>query len=1175
MVFFLVSCAHPSRTRESDLERANALNQQVLKLYQQGHYAKAVPIAEKVLAINEKALGPEHPDVAISLNNLAELYSSLGNYPKAEPLYRRALSIWEKALGPEHPSVATGLNNLAMLYYSLGDYAKAKPLYRKSLMIREKAFGPEHPQVAQSLNNLAGLYNSLGDYAKAEPLYRKALEIHVKALGPEHPSVATSLNNLAMLYYSLGDYAKAEPLYKRALVIVEKALGPEHPQVAQSLNNLANLYNSLGDYAKAEPLYRRALSIWEKALGPEHPSVATSLNNLANLYYSLGDYAKAEPLYKRALVIEEKALGPEHPDVAGSLNNLAMLYSSLGDYAKAEPLYKKALVIVEKALGPEHPNAALSILVLAMLYNSLGDYAKAEPLYRKALEIYVKAFGPEHPQVAISLNNLANLYNSLGDYAKAEPLYRKALEIHVKAFGPEHPSVATGLNNLAGLYKSLGDYAKAESLCKKALSIKEKALGPEHPSVATSLNTLAGLYSSLGNYPKAESLYRKTLEIHVKAFGPEHPSVATSLNNLARVYNRLGNYPKAESLCKKAMAIREKIFDQEHPSVATSLNELALLYAALDDFEKAHDLQKQAQEIDSKLIEQVMGFTSEDQKIKFLTKKKWNLYGFLSLVNQHLAKSPSARIDALAVWLKRKGVILEAQRRFQEALIYSDNPQAMKTFQGLSRVRAQLSKLTFSGPGKDGLNAYIKKIAYLEVQEDRLEARLSQLSQAFALKQKIAKADCEKVAGALPLNTVLIEFARVKIFNFKAKGKEKSWNPAHYLAFVLHAGKGDKVGMIDLGNAYKIDKAIAKFRKEIANINKIKGYKDIKSARKIYKLVFEPLRRELGDVKEIFISPDGNLNLISFEVIQDHNGKYLIEDYTFNYLAAGRDVLRFGQIKDKGQKALLMGDPDFDMGAEEKNSTLRRLALSVGKEEEISRRSLEMKDFIFTRLPGTREEVKTIQAILGEDKAEIYTGKEALEEVLRQWGTPRILHLATHGFFLSDLELGGLMDKTMGRGLTIVPKASRKKVKVKNPLLRSGIALAGANNALKSGDAEKSDGIVTAEKILGLRLRGTDMVVLSACETGLGEVKTGEGVFGLRRAFTQAGSRSLVMSMWSVPDQETKELIVEFYRNIVSGNMNRCQALRQAALNEMKIVKKRYGHTNPYFWGAFVFMGEP
>ena len=280
-----------------------------------------VPHARAVAA-HADAAGITEP-TAWLMNQAGVLLFSKALYAEAEPLYERALAIREKALGPEHPDVAMSLNNLAALYRNQGAYAKAEPLYERALAIREKALGPEHPDVATSLNNLAVLYRNQGAYAKAEPLYERALAIREKALGPEHPDVAMSLNNLALLYDNQGAYAKAEPLYERALAIREKALGPEHPDVATSLNNLAELYRDQGAYAKAEPLYERALAIWEKALGPEHPDVATSLNNLAVLYDNQGAYAKAEPLYERALAIREKALGPEHPDVATSLNNLA------------------------------------------------------------------------------------------------------------------------------------------------------------------------------------------------------------------------------------------------------------------------------------------------------------------------------------------------------------------------------------------------------------------------------------------------------------------------------------------------------------------------------------------------------------------------------------------------------------------------------------------------------------------------------------------------------------------------------------------------------------------------------------------------------------------------------------------------------------------------------------
>ena len=409
------------------VEEASKLDDQADALYEKGRYAEAEPLYKRSLAIREKALGPDHPDVAASLNNLALLYDQQGRHVDAEPLYKKALAIWEKALGSDHLDVATALNNLALLYDAQGRYAEAEPLYRRSLAIREKILAPDDPDITYPLNNLALLYKKQGRYADAEPLYKKALAIFEKTLGSEHPDVAAALNNLATLYDSEGRYADAEPFLKRSLAIFEKTLGPEHPYVATALNNLAALYESEGRLADAELLHKRSLTIREKALGPDHPDVATSLNNLANLYNSQGRYADAEPFYKRSLAIVEKALGPEHPDLATPLNNLAFYYYSQGRYADAEPLHKRSLVIREKAFGPEHPDVAQSLNNLALLYNSQGRYAEAKPLYERSLAIWEKALGPEHSNVATSLNNLANLYNNQGRYADALPIVRRTI----------------------------------------------------------------------------------------------------------------------------------------------------------------------------------------------------------------------------------------------------------------------------------------------------------------------------------------------------------------------------------------------------------------------------------------------------------------------------------------------------------------------------------------------------------------------------------------------------------------------------------------------------------------------------------------------------------------------------------------------------------------------------
>ena len=317
----LVLVVVPSRALAQSAAEARRLNEEALALYEAGKFSQAEPLFRRSLAIREKVLGPEHQNVATSLNNLAELYRDQGKYVEAEPLYRRSRAIWEKVLGPEHPNVAQSLNNLAALYRDQGKYAEAEPLYRRSLAIREKVLGPEHPDVAQSLNNLAELYRAQGKYAEAEPLHRRSLAIWEKVLGPEHPNVATSLNNLAGLYETQGQYAQAEPLHRRSLAISEKALGPEHPNVADSLNNLAYMLAQQRKLVPARPLYECARRIQlaiarvnveldEEALGGLLKTGRAALQYYAGLLANIAQEPKLDPspgsAEKDAFVVAEQ-----------------------------------------------------------------------------------------------------------------------------------------------------------------------------------------------------------------------------------------------------------------------------------------------------------------------------------------------------------------------------------------------------------------------------------------------------------------------------------------------------------------------------------------------------------------------------------------------------------------------------------------------------------------------------------------------------------------------------------------------------------------------------------------------------------------------------------------------------------------------------------------------------
>ena len=449
----------------------------------------------------ERRIGSEGESepVAGSAAVVGSFLSDMGLYPAATPFAERALAIYERALGPDHPQVATSLNNLAALCQSQGDYTGALPLHERALAIRERALGPDHPQVAESLNNLATLYWTQGDYGSALPLYERALFVWDRALGPDHLNVAAGLNNLANLHSVRGDNASALPLCERALAIYERALGPDHPQVARSLDNLAAIYRAEGDYGRALPLCERALAICERALGPDHPQVATSLSHLTVLYEAQGDYGGALALCERALAIRERALGPDHPDVAQSLDNLADLYRAQGDYGGALPLYERALAVSDRALGPDHSQVATSLNNLAALYYEQGDHARALPLYERALDVSERALGPDHPQVAQSLNNLALLYRQRADYARALPLYGRAVAIAEATWGSDNPQTRVLRKNMEACRASQAAQGEGDTQTGPASG----SVGEDSGELARVLNS--HLQRIRTNYPELDA----------------------------------------------------------------------------------------------------------------------------------------------------------------------------------------------------------------------------------------------------------------------------------------------------------------------------------------------------------------------------------------------------------------------------------------------------------------------------------------------------------------------------------------------------------------------------------------------------------------------------------------------------------------------------------------------
>ena len=949
--------------------------------------------------------------------------------------------------------------------------------------------------------------------------------------------------------YGQRQYAEAVPLAERILIMREEALGKEHLDVAKSLVNLAELHRILGNYSQALPLLQRAVGILE--MRGAHPQFALGLNNLAGVYLNQGNHAQALSLFQRALAIFETALGREHYTVARTLNNLAEVYRAQSNYSQALPLYQRALAIHKKVGEEKHPWVAETLNNLALLYQAQGKYDKALPLHQRALAIAEEILGEEHPLVAASLNNLALLYWEQGNYIQALPLFQRALVIVEKILGKDHPNVATTLSNLGLVYDALGNDTQALSLHQHALTIRELSLGEGHPDVGTSLSNVAGLHQDQGDFAQALPLFQRALAIHKKALGPEHPTVAIDLNNLAGLYDTQGNFAQALPLFQSALAIFEKALGEEHPNVAVSISNLAGIYRAQENPTLATELMIRANNIHEKNLNLILSTGSEASKRSYMETLTGTTAATVSLHLQDAPNSLQSSHLALTTVLRRKGRVLDVLTNNLQALRQNLTPENQNLLDQLNRTRSKLATLIFKGVGNVPIEQYQSVVSTLQTEAEKLEDTLSQRSAEF--RNQFQPATIEAVQRRIPQDTVLVELVLYYPFNPKASLPNQRWSPPRYATYVLHS-QGEPQ-WVDLGEARAIDQAIEDFRDNLRDAETPIDKQLKPSARQLDTLVMEPVRKLLGNTRKILVSPDGQLNLVPFAALVDENNEYLLKNYTITTLSSGRDLLRHSSASTTNQSPVLLANPHF-------NQSGKSRTVPAQTNRPSNQRPVDADQLKVGPLPGTATEVQEIAKLLSD--AELLTESAATENALKQLQSPKILHLATHGFFLNiervvPLDFAGrslLQDGNVPR-FTPVPQ--------ENPLLRSGLALAGFN--IRKSGAE--DGVLTALEVAGLDLRGTQLVVLSACETGVGDVANGEGVYGLRRAFVIAGAESQLFSLWKVDDDAAKDLMVAYYEKLTAGK-GRSEAIRETQLEMLQGDK--YQH--PYYWASFVPSGN-
>ena len=1158
------------------------------RLLEEKRFREAIDMALAVLPEITGREGTDSPAAADVMDVIdgASKEALMAVTPDLLAMAEHAVRIRERSEEIDAAPLSKSLGILGVLLLNKNDFVAARSVFERLVAVDEKRFGPEAKETGWAINKLAQSIARTGDYAASKPHFERALEIQEKVFGLEHPEVASTLNDFGLTTHYMGEYPAARKLLERALAIREKVLGPEDPLTAVSAGNLAIVLKDSGELAGAKQMYERALAIREKTLGPNHPWVAVGLVGLANVLSLAGDYAEARPLYERGLAIQEKTLGAEHPDYAFALENFSAFLRNMGDYSGARRGYEQALAILEKGFGPDKPQVATTLASLAGVLRDLGDYPRARSVNERALRILEKTVGPDHPTTATALQNLASLEAATGNLAEARRLLERALAIRDKALGPEHADVAETLDGLARLRLLAGDASGARELLERSTAIKEKALGPEHPFVARTLLQYGKVLQELGRSAEAEAQFERALAILNRAYPAEHPETADALSALGRLHSATGALDRAGPLLERALAIREKVLGVDHPSVADALNDLAVLrWRTGAAGGEVLDLALRAEGIAREQFRKTAGGLSEAEALRYEAIRATGLDAALTVLTAKNApaEAPASVLDQL---VRSRALVLDEIARRHRSIVRDADPETNALAASLEAARNRLVRLVVAGPDPNHPGLYADRLRKAQAQRERAERALAGRSTVFDRERATGSVGISEVLAALPPGAALVSYV---VFDrledplpaTAATAARRKKSPSReYLAFVRAPG-GGATKVVPLGGAVAIDSLIEQWRREAGARPPLltAGTREVevlyrKIGEQLRKRVWDPVARHLRGARVVFVVPDGALHLVSLATLPGADGRYLVETGRLvRYVSAERDLARTTPPAAGGRGLLALGGPDFD----ELSSGSSPEDVPSPSGQPVARGATasceSFASLRFAPLQAARQEVEEITELWikgapsERERTLGLTGAEADEASFKRLAPGRrILHLATHGFFAQDRCLSALSQRRRD------PAA--QALAGDNPLLLSGLALAGANRRTQSGAVSGAgeDGILTADEIASIDLTSVEWAVLSACETGVGQVQAGEGVLGLRRAFQIAGAAMLIMSLWEVEDESAREWMRGLYRNRIAG-MSTAEAVREASRGMIEARRRAGESTHPFYWGAFVAAG--
>ncbi len=1092
-----------------------------------------------------------------ALHNLAVLQLSQNEVHEAVEELEQVHRIRQKHYTARDGAWWTSWDNLAAARYQT-DSAYDARAWDKALEPNDSSTQQYPWQYAVALSNRATGYQRQQQYALAETYYARATR-HLKNYPPttsqEALHQAAIFGNVARNQQKLAHYDSAIFYFKRSTEIIRRAKGTQSDAYVAAVSGMAGLYHDLGYFVESDIFYQEALKIQEKLSGRFTNAYANLLNNYALVCQEQGHLTRATELLDQSLETKKTLLGVNHPDYGLALANAGLLHLEAARYAQARPLLEQSLAAAAQR-GEAHPATISAQINLARLEMAQGNYPPAEQWLQKAITTAQTHVDPAHPEYARVRTELANFYLALGNCAAAKPLLVEGQQILKEKYGSSHPEYATATQNLAGLYEATGQTDSAEMLYQEALRIDRQTLGKQHPAYATALNNLAALYQNQGAYAQAKPLLEESLDISRTLYGEAHPRHVTTLLNLGLLHQSVGEYKQARSHIEQVVAIRRETLNDQHPDYAFSRYAQAVLYHTLGDSERAEPIFREVMQRYTRQLQEYFPALSEKEKSAFYRQIEPVLQAVQNfvidrVVNQAQTSTETGQAllgDFYNLQLLTKAILLNASSQIKATISNSNDEALIDRYRQWVSTKETLVRLYALPPGE--WKQQQGRVRSLEKRANTLEKELSLRSTKFANDLRDRRFTWQDIRQQLQPNEAAVEIVRVE------KGKE---NLLFYVILAITSeSEAPSVGLLRDGEAM-----------EAKNYYYYQNAVDFRVSDILsYDLYWKPIRSLLlPQTATVYVAPDGVYHKISLNsLLNPRSEQFVIEETTIHMLSSTRELLHPPLVANH-RTAYLLGDPRYRQATPADSLIESSLPSSTDSTLRADLDALSYPveaDNLYT-LPGTEREVNQIAQLLRHHQWQphTYLRSEATEEVVKQLDAPRLLHIATHAYFLSDLPHD---ESTAAFGLHL-PNAAA------NPLLRSGLMLAGAANSLQQqtmqqrNDGPQEDGILTAYEAKNLDLSGTELVVLSACETGLGEIRNGEGVYGLQRAFLVAGAQGVLMSLWKVNDRSTAELMQMFYERWLGGE-NKADALRSAQLAFMK------AHRDPYYWGAFVLIGR-